>query len=446
LFFIYVKTSTYCYNLNEIIIFRAAAMRHFAKLFFLLTLQLFSHLVLAGQVNVNSLHFWSSAKQSRMMIDVSAIPIHAISLISQPDRLVIDIQNARLKGKLAQPPVSHPFFSRIRADQKQKTLRIVADLKRQVGYESFTLNPNKMYGHRLVVDLLDKGPLSASAAASEKRLMQIAKAELKPQTPQKVAKQVTEGSILAKPVKETAPAGHAGRNIVVAIDAGHGGEDPGAHGPKGTEEKRVVLAIAKKLATLINSQRNMRAVLVRKGDYYVDLRKRMEIARAANADLFVSVHADAYQKSDVKGASVFTLSNRGASSEAARWLADSENAADLVGGVRLDNKEEVLASVLLDLSQTATLEASNNVAGHVLKSFQNIGELHFKTVQKAGFLVLKSPDIPSILVETAFISNPGEERKLNSLDHQSKIALAIFNGIRSYFKQYTPNDTRVAGL
>jgi N-acetylmuramoyl-L-alanine amidase len=421
-------------------------MRHFAKLFFLLALQLFSSLVLAGQVNVNSLHFWSSAKQSRMMIDVSAIPTHTISLIGQPDRMVIDIKNARLKGKLPQPPASHPFFSHLRSDQKQKTLRIVADLKRQVGYESFTLNPNKMYGHRLVIDLLDKGPFSDSTVAVERPLTRTAKAEVKAQIPKKIIKKVTEDGDSSRPVNKTPPAGRTGKNIVVAIDAGHGGEDPGAHGPGGTEEKRVVLAIAKKLAALINRQPGMRAVLVRKGDYYVDLRKRMEIARAANADLFVSVHADAYQKSDVKGASVFTLSNRGASSEAARWLADSENAADLVGGVRLDDKEEVLASVLLDLSQTATLEASNNVAGQVLKSFQNIGELHFTTVQKAGFLVLKSPDIPSILVETAFISNPGEEHKLNSADHQAKIALAIFNGVRNYFKQYTPNDTRVAGL
>ncbi|MBL1264361.1 N-acetylmuramoyl-L-alanine amidase [Methylomicrobium sp. RS1] len=420
-------------------------MRHFAKLFFLLTLQLFSSLAFAAQVSVNSLHFWSSAKQSRMMIDVSAIPSHSISLTERPDRLVIDIQNARLKGKLSQPPASHPFFSRIRTDQKQKTLRIVAELKRQIDYESFTLNPNKMYGHRLVVDLTDKGPLPDSPIASEKPMAQAAKPEAKAQAPQKAAKRASDGNP-AKSAKEAASTGRSGRNIVVAIDAGHGGEDPGAHGPAGTEEKRVVLAIAKKLASLINGQRGMRAVLVRKSDYYVDLRKRMEIARAANADLFVSVHADAYQKSDVKGASVFTLSNSGASSEAARWLADSENAADLVGGVRLDDKEEVLASVLLDLSQTATLEASNNVAGQVLKSFQNIGELHFSTVQKAGFLVLKSPDIPSILVETAFISNPGEERKLNNTEHQSKIALAIFNGIRNYFKQYTPNDTRVAGL
>ncbi|WP_374089525.1 N-acetylmuramoyl-L-alanine amidase [Methylomicrobium lacus] len=421
-------------------------MRHLAKSFFLLALQLFSSLVLAGQVNVNSLHFWSSAKQSRMMIDVSAIPEHNISLVNQPDRLVIDIDNASLKGKLSQPPASHPFFSSIRASQKQKSLRIVADLKRQVGYESFTLNPNKMYGHRLVVDLTDKGPLSDGDAAAEKPIARAAKTEAKASAPQKVAKKASEDGTSAKPASETLPTGRSGRNIVVAIDAGHGGEDPGAHGPGGTEEKRVVLAIAKKLAALINSQKGMRAVLVRKGDYYVDLRKRMEIARAANADLFISVHADAYQKADVKGASVFTLSNRGASSEAARWLADSENAADLVGGVRLDDKEEVLASVLLDLSQTATLEASSNVAKHVLKSFQNIGGLHFTTVQQAGFLVLKSPDIPSILVETAFISNPGEERKLNSADHQSTIATAIFKGVRSYFKQYTPNDTRVAEL
>ncbi|MDD1612558.1 MAG: N-acetylmuramoyl-L-alanine amidase [Methylococcaceae bacterium] len=383
-----------------------------------------------------------------MMIDVSAIPAHSISLISRPDRLVIDIDNAHLQGKLAQPPVSHPFFSGIRADQKQKGLRIVADLKRQVGYESFTLNPNKMYGHRLVVDLVDKGPLSNSDVAFEKPVASIAKikAEAKAKASLKTAKKFAEDGNSARPAKEAVQAGRSGRNIVVAIDAGHGGEDPGAHGKGGTEEKRVVLAIAKKLAALINGQKGMRAVLVRKGDYYVDLRKRMEIARAANADLFVSVHADAFQKSDVKGASVFTLSNRGASSEAARWLANSENASDLVGGVRLDDKEEVLASVLLDLSQTATLEASNNVARHVLKSFENIGELHFSTVQKAGFLVLKSPDIPSILVETAFISNPAEERKLNNSVHQSKIALTIFNGVRNYFKQYTPNDTRVAGL
>jgi N-acetylmuramoyl-L-alanine amidase len=242
------------------------------------------------------------------------------------------------------------------------------------------------------------------------------------------------------------------KGIIVAVDAGHGGDDPGAHGQNGTEEKRVTLAIARKLADLINKQPGMRAVMVRKGDYFVDLRKRMQIARAAKADLFISIHADAFQNSTVKGASVFTLSNKGATSEAARWLADSENAADLVGGVSLNDKEDVLASVLLDLSQTATQDASVNVAGKVLRNFESIGELHYGSVQKAGFLVLKSPDVPSILVETAFISNPSEELKLVNTAHQSKIALAIFNGVRSYFnkvspdQQTSPEESKVAAL
>ncbi len=210
------------------------------------------------------------------------------------------------------------------------------------------------------------------------------------------------------------------------------------------------MAIAKKLADLINKQPGMKAVMVRKGDYFVNLRKRMQIARAAKADLFISIHADAFQNSTVKGASVFTLSNKGATSEAARWLADSENAADLVGGVSLNDKEDVLASVLLDLSQTATQDASVNVAGKVLRNFESIGELHYGSVQKAGFLVLKSPDVPSILVETAFISNPSEELKLLNTAHQSKIALAIFDGVRSYFskdinKPY-PVESSVAAL
>jgi N-acetylmuramoyl-L-alanine amidase len=190
----------------------------------------------------------------------------------------------------------------------------------------------------------------------------------------------------------------------------------------------------------------MKAVMVRKGDYFVDLRKRMQIARAAKADLFISIHADAFQDSTVKGASVFTLSNKGATSEAARWLANSENSADLVGGVSLSDKEDMLASVLLDLSQTATQDASVNVAGKVLKNFEHIGELHYGSVQKAGFLVLKSPDVPSILVETAFISNPSEELKLVNTDHQLKIAGAIFNGVRSYFSKAMPEESRMAAL
>jgi N-acetylmuramoyl-L-alanine amidase len=254
------------------------------------------------------------------------------------------------------------------------------------------------------------------------------------------AKYAKKKTTVTKTVKNKA------RDIIVAVDAGHGGEDPGAHGPKGTQEKKVVLAIAKKLAALIDRQPGMKAVMVRKGDYYIKLRKRMQIARAAKADLFVSIHADAVKNSKAKGASVFTLSRRGASSEAARWLAKHENAADLVGGVSLDELEDTLASVLLDLSQTATKKASRDVGSMVLQNFKTIGYLHKNTVQKAGFMVLKSPDIPSILVETAFISNPREERKLRSSKHQQQMAQAIFKGVLSYFKEYAPADTLMVAL
>ena len=232
--------------------------------------------------------------------------------------------------------------------------------------------------------------------------------------------------------------------LVIAVDAGHGGEDPGARGPAGTEEKTITFSIAKKLQALINNQPGMKAIMVRKNDYYVSLKDRVRIARAAKANLFVSIHADAVLNADIKGASVYTLSTSGASSEAARWLADSENASDLVD-VKLNDKEEVLASVLLDLTQTATQEASVNVANEVLKNFVNVAELHKDSVQKAGFMVLKSPDIPSILVETAFISNASEEVNLLSVQYQTKVANAIFNGIRSYFKQSLP-EANVAAL
>ena len=302
-----------------------------------------------------------------------------------------------------------------------------------------------MNGRRLVIELLNEEPTShyaqvekpavakpvaakstAIKAASNKQAVQVNVKEAQKTAIQKVA-------MMPEPSKKSPK-----RDIIIAIDAGHGGNDPGAHGANGTEEKIITLAIAKKLANLIDQQPGMKAFMVRKGDYYVDLRKRMQIARAAKADLFVSIHADAFQNATVKGASVYTLSNVGASNEASRWLADSENASDLVSGVSLNDKDNVLASVLLDLSQTATQDASVNVANKVLKNFQRIGELHYGSVQKAGFLVLKSPDIPSILIETAFISNPTEELKLLNSAHQSKMALAIFNGVRSYFETAAP--------
>jgi N-acetylmuramoyl-L-alanine amidase len=403
-------------------------MRNYCKLLCIFGLQLLPVLVYAKQISVNSVHYWTTLKQSRMMIDVTSTPAHQVFLLEHPPRLVITISNARIGRALTQPPASHPVFSRISAIPNKNNVKIIADLKRSVSTKSYALNPNKMYGHRLVVDVFDKGPAIYAGSGNKA-----------------ITKSVASKSVANKPVKPIAVT-RKNKDIIVVIDAGHGGDDPGARGPHGAKEKKVVFAIARKLEQLINNQRGMKAVMVRKGDYYVDLRKRMRIARAAKADLFISIHADAFQNSTVKGASVYTLSSRGASSEAARWLAKSENASDLIGGISLDDKDEVLASVLLDLSQTATQEASFNVAGEILKRFENIGELHYGSVQKAGFLVLKSPDIPSILVETAFISNPSEERKLLSNLHQSKIALAIFRGVRNYFKEYTPFNSRMAAL
>jgi N-acetylmuramoyl-L-alanine amidase len=302
-------------------------------------------------------------------------------------------------------------------------------------------------GNRLVIELLEKSSTNyAKVEEKPKPKIKTPPPEIKPvaEKPAVVVKETQQPA--SAPPAEPIKVAKQDKDIVIAIDAGHGGDDPGAHGQNGTEEKKITLDIAKKLADLINNQPGKKAVLVRKGDYFIPLRKRMQIARAAKADLFISIHADAYQNADVKGASVFTLSNKGASSEAARWLADSENSSDLVGGVSLNDKEDVLASVLLDLSQTATQDASVNVAKKVLKNFEQIGELHYASVQKAGFLVLKSPDVPSILVETAFISNPSEELRLVNTSHQSKIAYAIFNGIRSYFNKFSPEENKVAAL
>jgi N-acetylmuramoyl-L-alanine amidase len=232
----------------------------------------------------------------------------------------------------------------------------------------------------------------------------------------------------------------------VAIDAGHGGKDVGAQGNNGTQEKDVVFAIAKKLEYLVNAQTGMHAVMIRKGDYFVKLHDRVGIAHNAKADLFVSIHADAFNDTSAHGASVYTLANKGASSEGARWLADSENAVDTMGGVSLVERNDALVSVLQDLSQTAAKEASQNIGNKVLKNVRSVGHLHRTAVQKAGFVVLKSPDIPSILVETAFISNPEEEMRLNTHAYQEKMARAVFSGIIAHFRQYAPANTLFAQL
>jgi N-acetylmuramoyl-L-alanine amidase len=428
------------------------AMESYWKVLFIIGLQLLAVPGYAEQINISALRYWNTPDQTQMLFDVTSSPQHRVFLMNNPSRLVIDMRNTNVKLALSQPAPSHPLFSQVRVATKNKTdIRIVVDLKRDISSKNMSLRTNSMNGHRLVIELLDKAQNTSAKVAEKSEIkasagaVKMADSQSIEEKPVKESQKAVTRKTATSPVEPTKVA-KRDKDIVVAVDAGHGGDDPGAHGQNGTEEKKITLAIARKLADLINQQPGMKAVLVRKGDYYVDLRKRMQIARAAKADLFISIHADAFQNSTVKGASVFTLSNKGATSEAARWLANSENASDLVGGVSLNDKEDVLASVLLDLSQTATQDASVNVARKVLKNFEHIGELHYASVQKAGFLVLKSPDVPSILVETAFISNPSEELKLVNTAHQSKIAGAIFNGVRSYFSKDIAAESKVAAL
>ncbi len=439
----------------------------------------------AQTLMVNSLRYWTQPAEARLVLDTTTTPVENVALLQNPPRLAIRLNKARLANNLGQPSGGNRFFSRFYTEANENdNLTVFIGLKKQVAFKSFTLPPNKTFGHRLVIDVFDtEAPLVADNGSSrviiaKSSSMQLSEADLNARLAQnfrdqKIAKPYIEKSasrqsnvIIAQPLaknsdnvepfESSAPISvsrksngkrASAKEIIVAIDAGHGGKDPGSHGAAGTEEKQVVFEIAQKLQRLIAQQPGMTPVMVRNGDQFIKLRQRMQIARAAKADLFVSIHADAFTNSSVKGASVFTLSNRGATSEAARWLANNENAADLVGGVSLDDKDDMLASVLLDLSQTATTEASGNVAKKVLANFRDINPLHKSAVQKAGFMVLKSPDIPSILVETAFISNPEEEQKLRSDSHQAKVAKAIFNGIVAYFKQYAPLNapaTRVA--
>ncbi|MGR9046324.1 MAG: N-acetylmuramoyl-L-alanine amidase [Gammaproteobacteria bacterium] len=429
-------------------------MRSHWNICLLLGLQLLAVTAYGQQTSVIGLRHWIAADHSRLVFDLSSSPSHQVFLLENPARLVIDLANAHLTGKLSQPAPNHPFVTKVRsAPRNNNDLRVVVDLKQWGEPKTFTLAPNQGQGHRLVVDLFPKQHVSpkatvqpvASKPSVEPVVAKAATTALKsaPLTTAK-AKPAVSAHAPQKPTKALKTAVHRKRDVIIAVDAGHGGDDPGARGPHGTREKDVTFSIAKKLADMINRKPGMKAVLVRKGDYYIDLRKRMKIAREAKADLFISIHADAFHDASVKGASVFTLSNRGATSEAARWLANHENASDLVGGVSLDDKDDVLASVLLDLSQTATQEASVNVAGKVLSNLKQIGHLHQHSVQKAGFMVLKSPDVPSILVETAFISNPTEENKLRNHAHQVQLAQAIFNGVNSYFRHYAPVETRIA--
>ena len=377
---------------------------------FLLVLPLSLH---AQQVEVQGARIWTAPDHTRLVVDVAAPVSHKIFALENPHRLVIDVPDARLGDKLPVIEEDEPLLIGMRSGIRVgDDLRLVLDLKQKVRAKSFMLKPNDQYGHRLVVDLVAAGE-GATKKASKGG---------KPQ-----------------PSSRT-----QARDVVIAIDAGHGGEDPGAIGSKGTREKDVTLQIARKLARLVKKEPGMRPVSIRDGDYFISLRKRIGLARKHKADLFVSIHADAFRDRSVRGSSVYTLSHRGASSEAAKWLADKENSADLIGGIDLRQNDKLLATVLLDMTQNATFEHSNLAAKKVLANLRNVGAVHKRSVQKARFVVLKSPDIPSMLVETAFISNPEEEKRLRSGKHQSRLAGAILAGIKSYFSSYPPPGTKLA--
>lgn len=413
-------------------------------------------------LRVNSLRYWTTPDQSRITLDVSAAASqNHVQFFENPARLVIDLPNAVAAKDLAPPPASHPLFSSIRVGARNGTdLRIVIDLKKPLSTKTTILHTDALGNNRFVVELLDKG-LSNQVAKVDPKIE--VKPTGKPALPNPVIEKIPPKTItltkvvpeteIKKPAPKLVPVQNTEivkaktvKPFIVAIDAGHGGNDSGAQGQGGTYEKDVVFSISKKLEALVNAQTGMKAVMVRQGDYYVGLRKRMDIARAAKADVFISIHADSIKDTAVRGASVYALSTSGATSESAYWRAHSENAADLVEGEQLNNEENSLSNVLLDLSQSATQEASVLLANKVLHNFESVSELHFESVQKAGFAVLKSPDIPSILVETAFISNHAEELKLLNSGHQLKIATAILKGIHSFMKQPSNEQQRIAAL
>ena len=364
----------------------------------------------SAAVEVKQVRMWPAPDNTRLVFDLSAPVDHTVFSLKAPNRVVIDLKSSQFSGSLPRFDYSQTRIQTIRyARRKQGELRFVVDLNDAVQVKSFILKPQGSYGHRLVIDL-NHGKKQALKTSR----------------------------------KIYAPQQNGRRDIVIAIDAGHGGDDPGALGSRGLREKDVVLAIARRLEKLIRKEPGMTPVMIRSGDYYVGLKQRVKIARKKRADLFISIHADAFRNGKARGSSVFVLSERGASSEVASFLARSENRSDLIGGISLDDKDDLLKMVLVDMVKNSTIEDSHEVAAQVLGKLKHVNHLHKSQVERAGFRVLKAPDVPSILVETAFISNPAEARKLKSGRHQQALAKAIMTGVRSYFRANPPPGTLLA--
>jgi N-acetylmuramoyl-L-alanine amidase len=361
---------------------------------------------------IESVRVRQSPERTRIVFDLSAPVEHRIFSLLNPRRLVVDIKSADIKAQFDNLDLSEtPILGMRSAVRENEDIRIVLDLQGQVKPRSFVLKPILQYGDRLVVDLYTSD--------------------------QQIAPVIKQADLVSRRM----------RDVIIAIDAGHGGDDPGAVGKNKLYEKDVVLGIAKRLAAYFDAKPGYKAVLIREGDYYIGLRKRTELARKSQADIFLSIHADAFKTSEAKGASVYAISQRGATSETARWLAEKENRADLIGGVgsvSLDDKDDLLAGVLLDLSMTASLAMSLEMGSKVLEAIKPINRLHKKRVEQAAFAVLKSPDIPSLLIETGYISNPAEAKKLGSKSHQRNMAKAIFSGIDRYMEKNPPDGSYLA--
>ena len=369
-----------------------------------LLLILFSFSVSAKSSVVEDIRMWHAPERSRFVFDIDTKPDYKVYTLKSPDRLVVDLERAVLGRPMPPPDKLGPYVGKMRSgNPKPDTLRVVFEIAKPIRYELQLLKPFDRYRYRLVIDFYDESH---------------------------VEEQVSASSSIAIPRQQRERTG----DILIVIDAGHGGEDPGAVG-KNSYEKTIVLSVAKKLKKMIDKEPGLRAELTRTGDYYISLRRRIVMARNMNADLFVSVHADGHHNTKARGASVYALSQRGATSETARWLADKENSADLAGGVSISDKDDLLAEVLLDLSMTKTVSESISFGREVLDELKKIGKIHSKRVEQAGFAVLKSPDIPSILVETAYITNPAEEQLLGTRSHQAKLATAVTNGIKRYLRK-----------
>ena len=429
--------------------------------FLILTTLILSPALANPLVSIIATRVWPAADYTRITIEASSEISQKMLILKDPDRLVLDLEgvdlNANLKSLASAISPNDPYIKQIRvANFKPNVVRLVIDLKTQIKPNIFVLQPAGQYQHRLVLDVYPmQDPISTVIENLNKTAESPQAVETKPTVENKPQEEKTIESTqvvtevkpaeglsseiplaekpIEKPIINKPAINKLGRLITIAIDAGHGGEDPGAQGANGSHEKDITLGIAKKLKERIDAEANMRGILTRDGDYFIPLHGRVVKARNMQADLFISIHADAFVRPDARGSSVFALSEKGATSASARYLAKKENESDLIGGVSLDDKDANLARTLLDLSLTATINDSLKLGKAVLTRIGEINTLHKGSVEQAGFAVLKSPDIPSILVETAFISNPEEERRLNDDSYREKLVEAIMMGIKKYF-------------